>query len=233
MTFIINNPGEGGSPSSPVLVPSLTQVEMFDDFVAFLTSSNYGWGTSGFSVNTTAVSDPAHPGILRGLKSSIGVVYLALSSRTFEFGGGAINEKWLVYIPTLSDGVNQMDFYIGFGNSFSAGFSDADGVQFQYDLTTHGANWQTATKDAAGSTINDSGVAVAAATWTMLEIDINAAGTEAVFKINDTVVDTITTNVPTRSLAPMLRGDKVLGAGGLQIYVDAFGLSQTLTNPRY
>ena len=72
-----------------------------------------------------------------------------------------------------------------------------NGVYFRYSDDINGGNWECVCMDNSTTTVVDSTVAVAVNTWYRLEIEVNAAGTSAVFKIDGVTRATITTNIPT------------------------------------
>lgn len=71
-----------------------------------------------------------------------------------------------------------------------------NGLYFRFSSVGGDVNWQAVVSHfSSGATVVDTGVAVAAGTAYRLEIDASIAGT-VVFKINDVIVATITTNLP-------------------------------------
>ena len=72
-----------------------------------------------------------------------------------------------------------------------------DGAFFRYTDGVNAGKWQAVTRSNGTETATDTGVAVIADAWKRFEIDVNAAGTSAVFKIDGTTVATNATNIPT------------------------------------
>ena len=97
----------------------------------------------------------------------------------------------------LSDATNTYTFRAGFIDSVSA--ESTDGVFFRYTNGTNSGKFQAVTRSNGTETAVDTGITVAISTWYDFEININATGTSAEFKINGTVVATITTNIPVGS----------------------------------
>lgn len=120
------------------------------------------------------------------------------------FGDGATVWEARVRVPTLSDATNRYQLVVGFMDTNTAA-SQTDGAFFCYDEggVSNGlaasANWRAVTASNSVRSNADTTVAVAAATWTRLRIEVNAAGTSAAFYINGTLRATLTTNIPTAS----------------------------------
>lgn len=80
------------------------------------------------------------------------------------------------------------------------GFTDVtttqttDGVYFRHDGST--TDWVAVTRSNSVESVVATGVTVTLGTWYDFWIDINAAGTSALFYINGSLVATITTNIP-------------------------------------
>jgi hypothetical protein len=73
-----------------------------------------------------------------------------------------------------------------------------DGVFFRYTHSVNGGKWQAVCRSNNVETAEDTGIIVIAASQTYkLEVDVNATGTSAAFRINGTLTNTITTNIPT------------------------------------
>ena len=114
-----------------------------------------------------------------------------------RFGLGAAGFKANWRETNLSDATNTYVLRAGFIDSISA--ESVDGAFFRYTHSVNGGRWQAVTRSNNVETAVDTGITVAANTTYKLEIDVNASGTEAVFKIGGTTVATITTNIPTGS----------------------------------
>lgn len=118
--------------------------------------------------------------------------------------GGA---RWImersVQFSGLSTSVQRFAAVVGFMDNTA--LAQADGVYFLYDEggahtgATASANWQVVVSSNNARTIVDTGVAVAATTWTTLRIDINAAATAALMYIDGVLVHTFTTGIPSAS----------------------------------
>lgn len=124
---------------------------------------------------------------------SDGIVSLVSGLDMVQLGRGITRFTTRVRIPTLSNSGQQYRMAFGFldyGNILAF-----DGVSFYYEETAS-ANWRCKCASNFSATTAETSVPVAANTWYRLDIEINAAGTEAKFWINGTLVATITTNIP-------------------------------------
>jgi len=71
------------------------------------------------------------------------------------------------------------------------------GACFRYTNSVYGGNWQAVTKSLGVETSTDTGVAAALGAMRRFTIDSNANGTEVRFFIDDNLVATHTSNIPT------------------------------------
>jgi hypothetical protein len=122
-----------------------------------------------------------------------------VAASTILFGGGTHFWEHRFHIGQSSTSTGDFNIRAGFIDRVDS-TEPADGVYFR--CSGQGArNWITVARSngtESGSAI-DSGVAVATSGWVKLAIDVNAAGTQALFYINGTLARTETTNIPTGS----------------------------------
>lgn len=114
-----------------------------------------------------------------------------------KFGNGIVFSRAKVRIVTLSDATNTYTFRGCFIDSISA--ESIDGCFFRYTHGTNAGKFQAVTRNNSAETAVDTGITVVANTWYDLYVEVNAAGTSAVFYINGALVATIGTNIPTAS----------------------------------
>jgi hypothetical protein len=95
-------------------------------------------------------------------------------------------------------------------------FLTRGGIYYRDDV--NGGNWQIFSRGASNITVADSGVAVAATTWTNAKIVWD--GTSLTFYINGVNVGSISTNIPTNFIGPGMVLQKVLGTTSLQSVLD-------------
>jgi hypothetical protein len=96
------------------------------------------------------------------------------------------------------------------------------GIFFKIDYTVSPTNWVCPTMNGGtNSTDVDSGVAISNTAWTKLKLVTAADWSSVGFYINNTLVQTLTTNIPTAHVVPECIGYKN-GAGATQfkLYVD-------------
>jgi len=181
-------------------------VSIFDEFREkavikedFITTA-HNFGVYTFRTTPSAVVQGNGPDdtsvgtiILSTGTDSDGVISLVSGLDTVQLGRGITRFTARVRIPTLSNSGQQYRMAFGFldyGNILAF-----DGVSFFYEESVS-ANWRCKCASNFTTTTAETSVPVAANTWYRLDIEINAAGTEAKFWINGTLVATITTNIP-------------------------------------
>lgn len=100
-------------------------------------------------------------------------------------------------VLTLSTGTDTFSLRSGFLDSNTA--ESTDGAFFRYTDSVNGGKWQAVTRSNGVETAVDTGITVAINTTYKMQVDANAAGTSVEFRINGTLVATITTNIPNAS----------------------------------
>lgn len=164
-----------------------------------ISSSGTGAGVSGITV-----PNGGRMGIIQFTTGTTATGRIAHTTNTvaIRLGGGTYVYEVDVYIPTLSDGTQRFTILGGYFANLSSP-TQANAVCFLYDeggvATGAGAsgNWRALTANNSTRTYTDTTIAVVAATWVKLRIEVNADATEVVFKINGTTVATHSTNIPT------------------------------------
>lgn len=111
------------------------------------------------------------------------------------FGGREMYLTWRFMIPTLPTSTNSWFTLIGFVDYYTD--SVTDGAYLYYDYNYSNFRYRTESNNSV--TDVDSGLAVAANTWYILQIHVNAAGTSVDFTIDGANAQTLTTNIPTGS----------------------------------
>jgi len=178
-----------------------TKFEAYDDFMyppqtasfaplGINASSAFG-GTVGAGTGTAA-----RPGIcLMTVGGGTHRASIVTNTVILVFGGGAWTLECSGSIDTLSDATSEFTQRFGFLDSSTG--EPTDGAYFRYTHGTNSGKWQCVTRSNGVETAGDSGQTVVAGTYYRLRVEVNAAGTSVVFKINDTTVATQTTNIPT------------------------------------
>lgn len=187
-------PGDGSTWSS-----------YFEDFRGVYSGSSYvfagglipvysGTGSAISTVNCTT----NEMGVFRVGVGTTATGYGGLrngSASGLCFGSGRNYIKTRARISNLSSTDEAFTLRLGWTDGIT-GNAPTDGAYFRYTDTENGGRWTCVCVSASTETTVDSGVSVAANTWAKLEIEINAAATSAVFKIDGNTVATITTNIP-------------------------------------
>jgi hypothetical protein len=253
--------GAGTWVLQPDSIPSLERfryyVEEFDDFLCpdllsnskivrpFNSGANSGVNIGDF---TSSVPDINNRHGWTGLKTgttNIGYSILVSSVYTtslFKLGLSKIVLKTDIYIPSLSDSNDGYMFIAGLTNALYT--IPSSGVFFLYDerntksnpaSTSNVANFQCWVHNGSNvATQADSGVTVVINTVYRLMIEINAAGTEVKFYINENVVATITTNIPlSTKLIIQMANVKSVGTNNRIILIDNLGFRCDFTTPKY
>lgn len=194
-------------------------------------------GTSA-TATTTTPGDQNHPGLMRLASGTTATGRAAGrdSQQGLLFGGGKMRFETVVNIPILSTVAEEFVDRFGFGDSVTGDMTD--GAYFEYNRLTS-ANWLLKTANSGVRTSVDSGVAVATG-YVKLRVEVNAAGNQADFYINDVLITDgspapITTNIPTgagRTFGICLAMIKSAGTTNRETYVDTLYVDQELTTPR-
>lgn len=163
--------------------------------------------TNSGSVDTTLDGDANHCGICRCSTASnaAGTAYTGTNhTGIIQLGAMTVLMESALRLGFLSDATDTVTARWGLMDVKNG--EPVDGVFFRYIHSTYSGRWQTVTRSNSVETVNDSGVA-ATTTFQKLKIKINEAATSAEFYINDVLVRTHTTNIPTGS-------SRVTGFGG-------------------
>lgn len=190
-----------------------SQYKYVNDFINTVATSSSGNDVqatnSGTSAATSAQATDASNriGIVRSTTgtTATGRTAIASSASSVRLGGGSWIFETSVNITTTSTSTERFQLAIGFVDTYTAA-NQVDGVYFLYDEggvstgSTATGNWQTVTVSNSSRTFNQNAVnptTAAQGTWYTLRIEINAAGNEAVFKVNGVTIGTHTSTIPT------------------------------------
>lgn len=162
-------------------------------------------GTSAtVSFTTVSIAALQHCGIGRLTTGTTTTGRAALSTAgtdSIVVGSGAIKCTCMLRVPTLS--IAGDAFIVQFGLFDSLTGASTDAIYFSYTHGTHAGDWAAEVinnNSANTASPIDTNVAVVANQWYRLHIEINAAGTEALFKIDGTLVGTVTNNAVSGNL---------------------------------
>lgn len=115
-----------------------------------------------------------------------------------------------IRIETLSLAAQAFTTYFGLMDGNAAG-APTNGVYFSYTHGTNSGKWVCTTRSGSTSTTVNSNITVTANQWYKLKAVINATGTQVQFYINDTLVGTSTTNIPTAAQRFVFKMEKSAG----------------------
>jgi hypothetical protein len=168
-------------------------------------------------------------------------IYGTTSGNNFmALGGGAVSFATSILIPTLSTLLQRYRIVLGFGTT-ALNTSDITGIFFTYDEggiqngTSASPNWQCITSVSSVRTLTVTSVAASTTAWQKFSIEINAASTFVEFYIDNVLVATHTTNIPTgitQLVTPKIQIGKSIGITASTFFADYFGYKQTYTTPR-
>ena len=142
-----------------------------------------------------------------------------------------------LWVQNLSDATNR--YHVVFGLSNGANSTIGNGCVFIYDQggigtgTTASPNWQIITATSSIRTNFVTSVVVVPETWYSFRIESNASFTELYYYINDILVRTETTNIPTGiANVPCISITKTAGTTNRALAVDYLGLKAKLNSAR-
>jgi hypothetical protein len=229
--------------------------EGFSDFISPAAISNaidpaYTVFTSGAGATTLISALPSvratnQQGFIQPSTGTSAVgfagIYGTTSGNNFmALGGGPVSFSTSTFIPTLSNGTERYRIVLGFGTT-ALNASDLTGIFFTYDEggiqngTSASPNWQCVTSVSSVRTLTVTSVAASTTAWQKLSIEINAASTSVEFYIDNVLVATHTTNIPTgitQLVTPKIQIAKSIGITSRTFFADYFGYKQTYTTPR-
>jgi len=237
----------------PTVITPETGIYYFNDFLGvFTTSTNDGNISSDGNVGSSNSpnSDANKQGFGNANTSTAtagyGNIYIGHNATLlidFILGGGVTIYETLIWLPNLSTSGERFSCLIGFSSGFINQNNSANNIAFLYDegnIAFAGsggasANWRAVTTDSATRTFTDTGVAVNAGAFIKLKIVVNANASSVGFYIDNTLVATHTTNIPsgnTKRLNVRNYIQKSVGYTQRQLILDYVKLQQTFTTAR-
>jgi hypothetical protein len=162
---------------------------------------NFGVNGGSATIETGAPTDNSYVGKVTcstgGTVNNTGVGGFESSTgdNRIKCGGGDMAIEFRIRLPVLS-GTPQYNVKLGVMDSNTLG-TPTNGVYFNYSSTLNSGQWQAITRNASTSTTVPSSIAVVAATWYKLRLQVNAAGNLVTFYINDVSIGTSNANIPT------------------------------------
>lgn len=144
-------------------------------------------------------------------------------------GLGELRYTYRFKLVNLSDGTNTYTARCGFLDSNTAESTDA--IYFRYTHSVNGGIWEAVTRRNNSETAVDTGIAASTTDWRVFDIIVNADGTSVAFYIDQTLVATITTNIPGDAGRGFVAGMFFLRSAGTTTFncVDSDYMSYKLT----
>lgn len=233
----------------------VNQVYRFDPRIEFLlydefwTSAGYnGLGQMGWAVvnsgtaSGTAQSDSGatEPGSLRVATGTTTTGYAAirLGTSNIVLGGAAMRFQTRLTFNGIADATNDYTIRFGFGDSNNGDF--ADGVYFTFDRSISATHLiiSTAASGVRTHTVTDVTLqSLIDNIYNEFAFDINLGATEVKYYINNVLIGTTTTNIPTNVSTERTgfyyQVVKLAGTSGRRIDIDYFYLYGKFAQPRY
>lgn len=181
---------------------------------------------SGAGAAQSALSTPSYdrPGVISNSTGTTTTGRSAITSvaSSMRLGFGRCLCETALNIPALSNSTQRFKVIIGFVNILS-GNQPSEGVYWRYGDNDNTGKWQAVCTTGGVETTIDSGVTVAAATWYNLAVDINSDGSIATFWLNNSIVGTITTNIPlSTAIQSAVSIRKTAGTTARTVQIDYF-----------
>lgn len=211
--------------TDPLWAEPQNMVLLYDENL--LNSSGiFNWTTSvsGSGAAWTTTTSPAgRPGVqeFQTGTTTNAITGKRVSSTSMLFGNGRTIYKTAVRIPTLSDGTETFNVFLGWNDNGGAVGDAVDGAYFLYSssgtyYTTGGSvgKWVGRTANNSARSETAASASVVAGQWYTLMIDVNAAGSQADFYVDGTLLGSLNTNIPTaagRETGLAIKVEKSLG----------------------
>jgi hypothetical protein len=229
--------------------------EGFSDFISPLTANNgidssysvFFSGTgAGIGISVLpSVRATNQQGFIQPTTGSQSTGYAGIfgtitANNFMALGGGVVSFITSTLIATLSTSLERYRISLGFGN-IGTNANDTNGIFFTYDEggtqngTSASPNWQCVTSVSSVRTLTVTSIPASTIAWQKFGIEINATATSVEFYIDNVLVATHTTNIPTGTsqlITPKIQISKSIGTTSRSFFSDYIGYKQTFTTPR-
>lgn len=221
-----------GKNLSPLAIQNRYLTYDEDEFLGTTSNGKLNWTAS---VSGTGASAQAGSYGVNGTERALGVLqldtgitatgraYLNRAIGLLQMGYCSFDQTWRLAVEELSDATNRFQVAFGFHDNSGAGEA-TDGVYFRYKDDVNSGQWQCVCREGSIETVVNTSVTVNTI-YNRFRIVVNETATEALFYINDVLVATILTNLP--STGGALTGiackiEKFLGTTQRNISIDYF-----------
>jgi len=212
--------------------------EIIDDF-AYVTPLS-GASSASYAMSHSGSNVVYITNIIASHTNQLGVVEcqyngsgdnLWIMTRATALGQGELYIGCYLRRPNDSGVANQSNLRVGLRIGSADG---TDGVFFKLNEATNSDRWQCITRASSVSTTSNTSVTTSKGSWVRLFIVINAAGTEAKFYIDGTLVATHTTNMPAAgtALSGIINMERTVVSSTITWRIDYYYIKQTFTTPR-
>lgn len=230
----------------PIFASGGSAMSIFDDFIIDSAAQASPFGMYGWQVSLTGTGSSANgnTGILTSGNDTFGVLELAtgttttgiasayLSQNAILFGYGILYATLRVYMPNTSTTAQPYNVRIGFLDNFiTAG--PQNGAYF-FGTGGNTPAWNGITINGGTATSTASGISIASATWYKLAILVNSNASSVQFFIDDNLVVTNTTNIPTANTTGFgaMISKSSAGTTSRSLYVDYARMSCAMNTAR-
>lgn len=222
-----------------------TQLVEYDDFLGDVATPRWRTQISGGadrysnpnfgSYGVQGLNRPGFVVLLTGNVGPSGLSGIDKGDAPICLGGGAVTWRGDIKLGTLPSGSDTYNVHAGMANKMQESAESNNGVYFFFS-SAH-ANWKARCAIGGGGTTEvDTGVPAVAGAYVALRIEVNAAASQVQFYIAETLVATITTDIPTGATKPVPPMFKIVKTGGTgfsaDLFIDYYYLNQLFTTSR-
>jgi hypothetical protein len=191
-------------------------------------------GGTGAVVSNIA-AEASHVGVW-GLTlgtTTTGLARLSTYADSLIFSNGRMRfGAWIRTPGNLSDATDRYELYVGIMDT-NAPSTTQEGIFIHYRDNINSGKWEADVENGGSGTVADTGITVATSTWYLLEMEINAAGDNVKFYIDEALKVTTASGPAANSTAEARIGAlKSAGTNSRTMRVDAAYLIGDLTTAR-
>lgn len=214
----------------------------------WIVGTNLGSGSDGWTLSGASPMDNSNLSYgVNSTENALGVINLNTStlsngsgflskgggpsSPSLIFGSSAIRIRNRLALSVLSDVIENYTVVFGLSDGALASASNSNAAYFRYNHAANGGRWEAVTSNSGSSTITDTGSS-ADLVYRIFEIRANQSGTQIDFYIDDVLVASNTTNIPSSTLYIKFGIFKSAGTTARYLYSDWFDMLITRTSAR-
>jgi len=193
-------------------------------------------GSPGFSTaGGTIKSDQTHPGVLE-ITTSTSLAGGAITAGafggsanpSFVVGSGVMSIESLVNLPVLNASSNSIRYSVGFSGDLPWNAA-SNGMNLLWEFNS--GTWLARNTSASASTsVTTSSVITAG--WHHLKVSVATDASAVNYFVDGVLICTISTNIPTIKLPPMIGCIKIAGSTAMLMGIDYIWLNKTFSTAR-